>query len=102
MRLIQFKMMMNGYNGGNSKLSEKGSIYDVVSSAHETSFEAFGNLNTTSLAARINDVERQMMDGKLVLVDDARKPLKKDDRLVNADSDSEVDEVFNETTGFMA
>nr|GEW33677.1 hypothetical protein [Tanacetum cinerariifolium] len=43
-----------------------------------------------------------MLDGKLILVYDDGKPLKKVDYLVNADSDSEVEEVFNETAGFMA
>ncbi|GJR89866.1 putative ribonuclease H-like domain-containing protein [Tanacetum coccineum] len=38
----------------------------------------------------------------LMLVDDDGKPLKKVDYLVNADSDSEAEEVFNETVGFMA
>ncbi|GKB40387.1 zinc knuckle CX2CX4HX4C containing protein [Tanacetum coccineum] len=65
-----------GTNGGNSKLVEKGTNFDVVSSTHRTSSEAFGN--------------------------DDRKPLKMVDDLVNADSDSEVDEVFNEIADFMA
>ncbi|GKD53828.1 hypothetical protein Tco_1287215 [Tanacetum coccineum] len=51
---------------------------------------------------RINDLERQMLDGKLVLVDDDVKLLKKFDYPVNTDSDSEVVEMFNETAGFMA
>ncbi|GJU26944.1 hypothetical protein Tco_1165565 [Tanacetum coccineum] len=44
-----------------------------------------------------------MLDGKLVLVDDDGKPPKpKVNDPINADSDSEVDEVFNETASFMA
>ncbi|GKG51935.1 hypothetical protein Tco_0544573, partial [Tanacetum coccineum] len=43
-----------------------------------------------------------MLDEKLVLVDDDWKPLKKVGDPVNADSGSEVDEVFNETASFMA
>ncbi|GKD26965.1 hypothetical protein Tco_1233179, partial [Tanacetum coccineum] len=54
---------------------------------------AFGSPNTTPLATRINDLKRKMLDGKLVLVDDDGKPLKKVDHLVNADSDNKVDEV---------
>nr|GEV91036.1 hypothetical protein [Tanacetum cinerariifolium] len=54
------------------------------------------------LATRINGLERQMLDGKLVLVDDDGKPLKPHFDPVNADSDSEVDMVFSETTSFMA
>nr|GEU97020.1 hypothetical protein [Tanacetum cinerariifolium] len=63
---------------------------------------AFGNLNTTPLATRINGLERQMLDGKLVIMDDDGKPLKPHANPVNADSDSEVDMVFSETTSFMA
>nr|GFA14840.1 hypothetical protein [Tanacetum cinerariifolium]GFA16056.1 hypothetical protein [Tanacetum cinerariifolium] len=51
--------------------------------------------------ARINDLESQTMDGKLMFVDDNGKPQKML-MIVNADSDSEMDEVFNETTSFMA
>ncbi|GJV32722.1 zinc knuckle CX2CX4HX4C containing protein [Tanacetum coccineum] len=58
---------------------------------------AFGGPTTASLAERINDLERQILDGKLVLVDDNGKLLKNVDDRVNVDSDSEVDEVFNET-----
>ncbi|GJR78425.1 cytochrome P450 71A4-like protein [Tanacetum coccineum] len=46
----------------------------------------------------VNDLERQMMEEKLMLRNDDGKPLKKVDDLVNADSDSEVEEVFNEIT----
>nr|GEU31103.1 hypothetical protein [Tanacetum cinerariifolium] len=42
-----------------------------------------------------------MLDGKLVLVDDDGKSLNKVDSLINADSGSKEDEVFNETTSFM-
>ncbi|GKG48563.1 hypothetical protein Tco_0512710, partial [Tanacetum coccineum] len=43
-----------------------------------------------------------MLDEKPVLVDDDGKPLKKINDPVNADIDSEVDEVLNEIVGFMA
>ncbi|GKG62282.1 hypothetical protein Tco_0632186, partial [Tanacetum coccineum] len=44
-----------------------------------------------------------MLNEKLVLVDDDDgKPLKKVDSLVIWNSDSEVEEVFNEAAGFMA
>ncbi|GKD85198.1 hypothetical protein Tco_1356352, partial [Tanacetum coccineum] len=44
---------------------------------------AFGSPNTTPLGARINELERKMLDEKLVLVDDDGKPQKPkvDDRL---------------------
>ncbi|GJS50589.1 hypothetical protein Tco_0623951, partial [Tanacetum coccineum] len=40
--------------------------------------------------------------GKLVLMDDDGKPLKKVDDSVNTDIDSKMEEMFNETAGFMA
>ncbi|GJS87046.1 RNA-directed DNA polymerase, eukaryota, reverse transcriptase zinc-binding domain protein [Tanacetum coccineum] len=59
--------------------------------------------NSKLLRRGINDLEGQMLNEKLVLVDDDDgKPLKKVDSLVILNSDSEVEEVFNETTGFMA
>ena len=36
------------------------------------------SINATPVVARINDLERQMLDGKLVLVDDHGKPLEMD------------------------
>nr|GEV63980.1 hypothetical protein [Tanacetum cinerariifolium] len=90
-----------GTNGRNSKFLRKGTNSDVISSAHETPSEVVGSLNTTLLPKKINNLERQMLDGKLLLVDDG-KPINKVDSLVNAGSDGEVDEVFNETSSFMA
>ncbi|GJV14095.1 hypothetical protein Tco_1359418 [Tanacetum coccineum] len=49
-----------------------------VSSAYGTLSEAFGSPNTTPIATRINDLERQMLDEKLVLANDDRKPLEKE------------------------
>ncbi|GJW71272.1 hypothetical protein Tco_0128189 [Tanacetum coccineum] len=51
---------------------------------------------------RINDLERQMLDGKLFLVDDDGKLLKKFDYPVNADSKDKVEQVDNETVIFMS
>nr|GEY67209.1 hypothetical protein [Tanacetum cinerariifolium] len=42
-----------------------------------------------------------MIEGKLLLVDDDRKPLLKVVSTVNADSNSEVEEVFDEHITFM-
>ncbi|GJW97899.1 hypothetical protein Tco_0179707 [Tanacetum coccineum] len=52
--------------------------------------------NNTTVPSTSNSFDVQIMDGKLVLVDDDGKPLKKVDDPVNADSDSEVEQVFNE------
>ncbi|GJU04082.1 alpha/beta hydrolases superfamily protein [Tanacetum coccineum] len=66
-----------GTNRENSKLAMKGANSYMVSSVHRTSYDAFGSPNTTLLATSINDIKRKMLDGKLVLVDDDGKPLKK-------------------------
>nr|GEW45196.1 hypothetical protein [Tanacetum cinerariifolium] len=57
-----------GMNGKSQSWLRKGPI--------GTSSEAVGSPNTTPLAAKINDLERQMLDEKLVFVDDDGKPLK--------------------------
>nr|GEY14309.1 hypothetical protein [Tanacetum cinerariifolium] len=47
--------------------------FDALNSIEEG---ASGNPSNTTLVARINDIESQMIDGKLVLLDDDGKPLK--------------------------
>ncbi|GJV88244.1 hypothetical protein Tco_1532182 [Tanacetum coccineum] len=71
-----------GYEWGNSSSSGKG-----VSSS---------SISVTPLAERIDKFKRQIIEGKLLLVDDYGKPLSKVDSPVNADRDSEVEEVFDE------
>nr|GEV32032.1 ribonuclease H-like domain-containing protein [Tanacetum cinerariifolium] len=88
-----------GKNWRNSKLAENGAIFDVVSSAHGSSSVASGSPNTPALADKINNLERQLLDEKLMLVDNDEKQLNKVD-LVNADSDVEV--AYDETAQFMA
>ncbi|GKF33807.1 hypothetical protein Tco_0107007, partial [Tanacetum coccineum] len=69
----------------------------VVSSTHGSSPMASGSVNTTSLVERINKLEKQMMDVKLMLVDDHRKPLNKlycDP--VDPDSENDVEVVYDE------
>ncbi|GKD49257.1 hypothetical protein Tco_1278233 [Tanacetum coccineum] len=46
--------------------------------------------------------KRQLIEGKLLLVDDDGKPLPKVVSIVNVDSNSEVEEEFDEYTTFMA
>ncbi|GJZ55743.1 zinc knuckle CX2CX4HX4C containing protein [Tanacetum coccineum] len=53
-----------GTSGGNSKFPEKGANFNVVSSTHGTSSETFGSPTTTPLVEKINDLERQMLDGE--------------------------------------
>ncbi|GKC18887.1 RNA-directed DNA polymerase, eukaryota, partial [Tanacetum coccineum] len=62
---------------------------------------ASSGISTSPIAERIDKFERQLIEGKLLLVDDEGKPLPKVDSTVNADSDSEVEEVFDEHTRFM-
>ncbi|GJZ46392.1 hypothetical protein Tco_0593988 [Tanacetum coccineum] len=57
-----------GLNEGSSNSGKK-IIHDVVGLA-------YGCPSTTSLVARINELESQMLDGKLVLVGDDGKPLR--------------------------
>ncbi|GKC92162.1 hypothetical protein Tco_1157604 [Tanacetum coccineum] len=92
-----------GTNGRNTKVAEKGASSGVVSSAHGSSHVASDSPNTTSLAERICILERQMLDGKLMLVDDDGKPLNKVDYSpVNSDSDSDVKVAYDETAQFIA
>ncbi|GKD25630.1 alpha/beta hydrolases superfamily protein [Tanacetum coccineum] len=88
-------------NRENSKFAGKGANSYVVSSAHGTSYAAFGSPNTTPLATRINDLKRKMLDGKLVLVDDNGSRLKRLIIWLMADSNNKVDDVFNKTVGFI-
>ncbi|GJX35711.1 putative reverse transcriptase domain-containing protein [Tanacetum coccineum] len=75
-------------NEGNSSSAGKG----VASSS----------ISTTPITERIDKFERQLIEGKLLLVDDDGKPLPKFVSTVNADTNSEVEEVFDEHATFMA
>nr|GEV16272.1 hypothetical protein [Tanacetum cinerariifolium] len=63
----------SGMNEKNLKLAEKGANYGVVYSNNGISFESFGSPTATPLVENINNLERQLMDRKLVLVDDEGK-----------------------------
>ncbi|GJV93269.1 hypothetical protein Tco_1541082 [Tanacetum coccineum] len=79
-------------NGGNSKLVEKEVNSDVVSSIHGTSFEAF---DQTRAWEGLKSHVRLLLNLK-VAAGAGNTFAKKVDDPVNADSNSEVDEVFNE------
>ncbi|GJS51806.1 hypothetical protein Tco_0625168 [Tanacetum coccineum] len=66
-------------------LDDKGANFGMVSPNHGTPSETFGTPTTTPLPERINNLERQMLDEKFMLVDDDGKSLKVDP-LVNSDS----------------
>ncbi|GKC11226.1 hypothetical protein Tco_1008008, partial [Tanacetum coccineum] len=53
---------------------------------------------TVHLVEKINVIEKQILEGKLVLVDDDGKPLDKVDYPVNSDDDDKVEPVENKTT----
>nr|GEU87318.1 hypothetical protein [Tanacetum cinerariifolium] len=74
--------------GTNSSLARKG----VASSS----------TNTTPIAERIDKIKRQMIEGKVLLVDDDGKSLPMVVSMVNANSHNEVEEVFDEHSTFMA
>ncbi|GKD20041.1 hypothetical protein Tco_1221744 [Tanacetum coccineum] len=63
---------------------------------------ASSSISTTPIVERLDKLERQIIDGKLTLVDDDRNPLPKVVSMENANSDSEVEDVVNKHAGFMA
>nr|GEY35965.1 hypothetical protein [Tanacetum cinerariifolium] len=105
---FQFKPTKNVYQPASKKssASSSGKKKQVGLSrqdvSNSSSFDALDMVKNDDDLVRINDLERQMLDEKIVLVDDDGKQLKKVDDPVNADCNSEVDEVFNEIVGFMA
>ncbi|GJW45598.1 hypothetical protein Tco_0077244 [Tanacetum coccineum] len=58
--------------------------------------------SSTPLVVKINRIEKQLMKGNCVLVDDEGKPLKKVDSLDDHDSDDEVEPVDNEMASYLA
>ncbi|GJW48313.1 hypothetical protein Tco_0079959, partial [Tanacetum coccineum] len=91
-----------GTNRENSKSAGEGANFGVSLSDHGFFHVAPSSTSTIPIVERIDKVERQIIDGKLTLVDDDRKPLPKVVSMVNADSDSEVEDVGDEHAVFMA
>ncbi|GKB72893.1 hypothetical protein Tco_0934305 [Tanacetum coccineum] len=58
--------------------------------------------SSTPIVEKINVLEKQIQECKLVLVNDDEKPLEKVDYPINSDSDDEVDTVKNETVKCLA
>ncbi|GJS65860.1 zinc knuckle CX2CX4HX4C containing protein [Tanacetum coccineum] len=77
-----------GSNGGNSKLAGNGSLN-----------VAHGSSINTPIIDKIDKLERQMLDGKLMFMDDDGNPLVPTG---NVNSESEVEVVFDETANLMA
>nr|GEV41539.1 hypothetical protein [Tanacetum cinerariifolium] len=70
------------------------------------SLEAFNVDNSineeVATCTKATTLEKQILKGKLVLMDDKRKPLENVDYLVNSDSDDVVEPIENETAKFLA
>nr|GEY71111.1 hypothetical protein [Tanacetum cinerariifolium] len=77
-----------GSNGGNSKSARNRSLN-----------VAHGSYSNTHIIDKIAKLERQMLDGKLIFVDDDGKSLVPTS---NVDSESEVEVLFDETANLMA
>ncbi|GKD80980.1 hypothetical protein Tco_1347819 [Tanacetum coccineum] len=77
-----------GTNGGNSKSAGKGSL-NVV----------HGGSSNTPIIDKIDKLERQILDGKLMFVDDDGNPLV---LMGNVDNESEVEVVFDKIANLMA
>ncbi|GJS93152.1 putative ribonuclease H-like domain-containing protein, partial [Tanacetum coccineum] len=66
----------------NSMVPSTSNLFDVLGSVEDVediegrNVSLPGNLSPTSLVLRINEMEHQVLDGKLVLLDDVGKPLK--------------------------
>nr|GFB55816.1 zinc knuckle CX2CX4HX4C [Tanacetum cinerariifolium] len=88
-----------GTDERNSKVVEIWANSGMVSYAHNSSPVASSSPNIASLVERINNLERQIMDEKLILVNNVAKPLNKVDYApVNSNSKSDVEVAYDETT----
>ncbi|GJS06369.1 putative reverse transcriptase domain-containing protein [Tanacetum coccineum] len=78
---------------------------DAIASKEVSNSNPFDVLNSVEkdndLVERIDKIERQIIDGKLTLVDDDENPLPKVVSTENADSDSEVEDVVDDHVVFM-
>ncbi|GJW71696.1 hypothetical protein Tco_0128613 [Tanacetum coccineum] len=112
------KASISGYN--KESPSNKGNMFSLSNSFEALNDEnliikevASGSMATTSgtqeegqsatrIADKINVLKKQILEGKLVLVDDDGKPLEKVDYPGDLGSDDEVELVDNEMTNFLA
>ncbi|GKA05016.1 hypothetical protein Tco_0684136 [Tanacetum coccineum] len=80
----------------------EGGNIGVSPSNHGLFHVTSSSTSTTPIVERIDKLERQIIDGKLILADDDWKPLPKVVSMVNQDSDSEVEDVVDDHAVFMA
>ncbi|GJW59921.1 putative reverse transcriptase domain-containing protein [Tanacetum coccineum] len=85
-----------GTNEENSKSPRKGPYYGVSPSNHEVFKVACSSASITPIGERIDKVVRQIIEGKLTLVDDDGKLLPKVVSKKSADSDSEMEDVVDD------
>ncbi|GJU67218.1 hypothetical protein Tco_1253477 [Tanacetum coccineum] len=89
----------NGANTSGKKKQAKMPRQDISNSKP---FGVHNSITDDDVLERINKIERQMIEGKLLLADDDGKLLPKVVSTINANSDNEVEEVFDEHSTFMA
>ncbi|GKC24165.1 hypothetical protein Tco_1026315 [Tanacetum coccineum] len=85
-------------------LNDEGLIIEEVTTSNKatnSSTQEEGQ-SSTPLFEKINVFGKQILEGKLVLVDDDRKPIDKVDYAGNTGSEDEVEPIDNETTSFLA
>ncbi|GJX40911.1 ATPase, F1/V1/A1 complex, alpha/beta subunit [Tanacetum coccineum] len=89
-----------GTNEGHSKSDGKGPNPDMYPS--DQGFLNVACSSTTPIVERIDEIERQIIDGQITLVDDDGKPLTKVVSMTIVDSDSEVEDAVDHHAVFMA
>ncbi|GKB28698.1 hypothetical protein Tco_0868099, partial [Tanacetum coccineum] len=88
-------------------LGTNGGIANLVSKKANSSGSSFWNMessntSTTPIVDKIDKMERLIIEGKVTLMDDEGKPLKKVDSSGDHDSEDEVASVDNDMTNFLA
>ncbi|GJY47425.1 hypothetical protein Tco_0436488 [Tanacetum coccineum] len=83
-------------------LNAESLIIEAVAAGNKASSTQVEGKIYTHVVQRINVLEKHILKGKLVLVDDDEKQLKKVDYLDNLGTDDEVKPIVNETASFLA
>nr|GEW22384.1 hypothetical protein [Tanacetum cinerariifolium] len=89
-------------NGASTSRKKKQVEMSRKEVSNSNSFDALNLIENDDDLERIDKIERQMIEWKLLLVYDDGKPIPKVVSMVNADSDSQVEQVFDECATFMA
>ncbi|GJX97162.1 hypothetical protein Tco_0352960 [Tanacetum coccineum] len=95
---VELKDTIVGTNVGTSNLASK----EANSSGSSFWNVGSSSTSTTPIVDKIDKLEKLIIDGKVSLVDDEGKPLKKVDYPGDHDSEDEVELVDNEMTSFLA